>query len=361
MAPKKTSLYETHVRLGARIIDFGGWMMPVQYSGVIEEHNAVRNEAGLFDVSHMGEFDVAGPKAEEYLNRLVTNDVSKMADGQCQYTPMCYENGTIVDDLIIYRYDTRHYMLVVNAGNIGKDWEWAQKSLTDGVKLRNDSDDTADLALQGPKAESILQKLTAYDLKSLRKFRFAKMKVSGADALVSRTGYTGEDGFEIYVKSKDAAKIWDALMKAGEGTIKPVGLGARDTLRLESAMMLYGNDIDDTTTPLEAGIDWTVKLDKKGFTGKAALEKQRKDGLKKRLVGFKMAESGIARHGYEAQVAGKKAGHVTSGTFSPTLKAAIGLAYLPPEHAKEGSEFDVMIRDKPAKARVVATPFIRKK
>ncbi|MFH0861951.1 MAG: glycine cleavage system aminomethyltransferase GcvT [Candidatus Altiarchaeota archaeon] len=361
MQLKKTPLCGTHEKLGARMVDFGGWYMPVQYSGVVEEHNAVRNEAGLFDVSHMGEFDVQGAKGEAFLNRLVANDVSKMADGMCLYTPMCYENGTIVDDLIIYRYDGEHYLLVVNAGNIQKDWDWVNKNNKEGVMLRNDSDKTAEVAIQGPKAVGILQMLSDYDLSTLKKFRFAKMKVAGIGALVSRTGYTGEDGFEIYVDSGKAVKLWDALMEAGEGVLKPAGLGARDTLRLESAMMLYGNDIDNTTTPIEAGIGWTVKPEKGEFIGKAVVGKQKAEGTKRRLVGFKMVGPGIGRHGYEVQIGGKTSGKVTSGTYSPTLKTAIGLAYLPVENSTIGSEFDVMIRDKPVKTVVVETPFIKKK
>jgi aminomethyltransferase len=343
------------------MVDFGGWMMPVQYSGVIEEHNAVRGAAGIFDVSHMGEFEVEGPQAEESINKLVANDVGRIQDGQCQYTAMCYENGTIVDDLIIYRHDPKKYTLVVNAGNIAKDWEWVNRNKLDGVELRNASDATAEVALQGPKAEAILQKVTDAGLKAVRKFRFTRAKVAGVDAMVSRTGYTGEDGFEVYVAAAQAAKVWDALLAAGKGVLLPAGLGARDTLRLEAAMMLYGNDIDDTTTPLEAGLGWTVKLDKRGFIGRSALAKQENEGLKRRLVGFRMTDAGIARHGYEARIAGSKVGHVTSGTFSPTLKAAIGLAYLPLEHASPGCEFDVQIRGKPCKAKVVETPFIRKK
>jgi aminomethyltransferase len=361
MEPKKTPLFDTHQRLGAKLIDFGGWLMPVQYCGIIEEHNAVRNAAGLFDVCHMGEFDVAGPKAEDFLNRLVTNDVSRIVDGQCLYTPMCYENGTIVDDLIIYRHNREHYMLIVNAGNIAKDWAWANKNKMPGATLRNDSDATGLLALQGPLSPGILQNITDFPLKDLKKFRFATMKVAGVDALVSRTGYTGEDGFEICVKSADTATVWDAIMRAGQDQLQPVGLGARDTLRLESAMMLYGNDIDDTTTPIEAGIGWTVKAEKRDFIGKKVLAKQKEDGTDRKLVGFKILGGGIARHGHKVQVNGREAGYVTSGTFSPTLKSAIGLAYIPVANTAVGSIFDVIIRDKPVQAEVVQTPFISKK
>ncbi len=361
MEGKKTPLYGRHVSLDARIIDFGGWLMPVQYSGVVEEHNAVRGAAGIFDVSHMGEFEVTGPKSEEFINRLVTNDVGRMSDGQCQYTPMCYENGTIVDDLIVYRHGRKEYTLVVNAGNIGKDWAWANSHLIDGAELRNESDGTGEVAVQGPRAEEILQRVTDAPLKDVRKFRFVRARVAGCDAVVSRTGYTGEDGFEVYVDAPGTTLVWDALMRVGEGILKPAGLGARDTLRLEAAMMLYGNDIDDTTTPLEAGIGWTVKLEKRDFIGRAALAKQAEAGLKRKLVGFKMTEPGIARHGYDVAVDGLTCGKVTSGTYSPTLKEAIGLAYVPLEHSAPGTGIDILIRGRPAKALVAETPFITKK
>jgi len=363
MEGKKTPLYETHVKLGARVIDFGGWMMPVQYSGVIEEHERVRSSAGLFDVSHMGEFLVSGPKATEFLNRLVTSDVSKMTPSQCLYTPMCYDNGTIVDDLIIYRHNPGNYMLVVNASNIGKDFDWAKKHAPSRVKISDVSDSTAEIALQGPNAEKILTKLTDCKLSDIAYMHFKDdVKVAGVKALVSRTGYTGEDGFEVYTGSRDAVKVWDALMKAGKDFgLQPAGLGARDTLRLEAALMLYGNDIDDTTTPIEAKIGWTVKLDKGDFIGRAVLEKQKTEGVKKKLVGFELVEPGIPRHGYDISEGVAKMGYVTSGTFSPTLKKSIGLGYVKPEYVKEGSQFNVIIRGKPVKARVVPTPFYKRK
>jgi len=357
---QKTPLYETHLRLGARIIDFGGWDMPVQYAGVIEEHNQVRQAAGLFDVSHMGEFEVVGPGAETFLNMLVTNDVTKMADNQCQYTPMCYENGTVADDLIVYRHDRERYMLVVNAGNIQKDWKWVNKNVKEGVKLSNVSASTAEMAVQGPLAEPILQAVASADLKAVGRFMFQAMRVAGREALMSRTGYTGEDGFEVYVKKEDATKVWDALMKAGEGRLKPIGLGARDTLRLEAALMLYGNDIDETTTPIEATIGWTVKLDKPQFIGKEALLRQKTGGVKKKLVGFELLGKGIARHGYKVNAKGVDIGHVTSGTFSPTLRKSIGLAYVKPEYSQKGAAFDVIIRDRPCAAEVVGLPFYKR-
>jgi len=343
------------------MIDFGGWLMPVQYSGVVEEHNAVRTAAGIFDVSHMGEFQVTGPRSEEFINKIVTNDVGRITDGQCQYTPMCYENGTVVDDLIVYKYDRKNYMLVVNAGNIGKDWEWITTHGIDGAELKNVSDETAEVAVQGPKAEEILQRVTDANLLGVRKFRFIRAKVAGCDAVVSRTGYTGEDGFEVYVDAGKAPQVWDSVMKSGDGTLKPAGLGARDTLRLEAAMMLYGNDIDDTTTPLEAGIGWTVKLEKRNFIGRTALMEQAEAGVERKLVGFNMAEPGIARHGYDVVIDEEKAGKVTSGTYSPTLKRAIGLAYVPAGHSTPGTDLDILIRGKPAKATVVPTPFVQKR
>jgi len=364
MAARKTSLYGVHERLGARIIDFHGWMMPVQYKGVVEEHLCVREKAGLFDVSHMGEFMVSGPGATEAVNRVVTNDVSRIADGQCLYTPMCYENGTIVDDLIVYRHDSGRYMLVVNASNIEKDYGWIKSKMAgDGdVSLKDASDDTAMLALQGPKAEAILRKAVNIKLKEIGRFRFKdEVMVCGVKALVSRTGYTGEDGFELYVDSGDAVGVWDSIMDAGKKQgLQPIGLGARDTLRLEAGLMLYGNDIDDTTTPLEAGLGWTVKRDKKEFTGRDALLRQKAAGVGKRLVGFELVDRGVPRHGYEIRSGSESVGRVTSGTYSPTLRRSIGMGYVKPECGEVGTAFDVVIRDTPHKAKVVALPFYRR-
>jgi len=364
MAASKTPLYDNHEALGARIVDFHGWLMPVQYKGVIEEHNFVRNSAGLFDVCHMGEFLVAGPKAQDYVNHLVTNDISKAEDGQCVYTPMCREDGTIIDDLIVYKHNSGHFMLVVNASNIEKDFSWAKSRLNDlpaGTTLKNVSDKTGLLALQGPKAVEVLSKMCDLDVAGLKRFHFKDdVMVGDAKALVSRTGYTGEDGFELYVSSSDAPKLWETILKAGGDLVQPIGLGARDTLRLESALMLYGNDIDDDTTPFDATIGWTVKLDKGEFIGQDALKKQKASGVKKRLVGFELVDKGVPRQGYKVCVSGKEIGHVTSGTFSPTLGKSIGLAYVKPDYAMVGASFDVIIRDKPYKARVVELPFYRR-
>jgi aminomethyltransferase len=381
MASKRTPLYEVHESLGARMIDFHGWMLPVQYGGVVEEHLCVREKAGLFDISHMGEFLVFGSKATEFVNQLVTNDASAIGDGQCMYTPMCHENGSIVDDLVVYKHNQEHYMLVVNAANIEKDYGWIESNMEDvaaegGVEkesadeechdvevgLRDVSDNTAMLALQGPKAWRILQKVCDMESSAIKRFRFRdNVMVGDVKALVSRTGYTGEDGFEFYVNPHYAVDVWKTIMDAGGGEgIKPAGLGARDTLRLEAGLMLYGNDIDDTTTPLEAGIEWTVKLGKEGFIGKDELLRENADGVEKRLVGFELAERGVPRQGYRILAAEDETGRVTSGTYSPTLKRSIGLGYVKPEHSALGTGLDVVIRDRPRKANVVDLPFYKR-
>jgi aminomethyltransferase len=360
---KKTPLYGMHEKLGADIIEFCGWLMPVKYTDIVSEHQAVRQKAGLFDVSHMGEFQVTGRQAGDFVQYLVTNNVSRLEDGKVLYTPMCYENGTIVDDLLVYRHSEDHYLLVVNASNIKKDFDWCQKVLEEKnfeTQLVNKSDETAQLAFQGPLAEKTLQKLTSFDLTSIKNFWFKKLEVDGVQALVSRTGYTGEDGFELYFHPQHAEQLWNKILETGQQEgITPVGLGARDTLRFEACLMLYGNDIDDTTTPLEALIPWTVKFDQEDFKGKTALEKQKKAGLQKNMVGFEMVDRGIPRHGYQI-TNGNEIGRVTSGTFSPTLKKPLGLAYVPPDYNQPGKQFNVMIREKPCKARVVKTPFYRR-
>ncbi|MBD3387921.1 MAG: glycine cleavage system aminomethyltransferase GcvT [Candidatus Altiarchaeales archaeon] len=368
MTSKTTPLYEVHERLGAKFVEFHGWAMPVQYSGVIGEHECVREKAGLFDVSHMGEFLIFGPKAEEFVNHMVTNDVSALDEDQCMYTPMCYENGTIVDDLLVYVHNKEHYMLVVNAGNIEKDCSWIEKNLkdmgydTDDVSLRDVSETTAMIALQGPKAEDIIRGVTDPDVTYLSRFRFREdVMFSDVKAVVSRTGYTGEDGFEIYVKSDDAEETWDILMEAGEKQgLHPIGLGARDTLRLEAGLMLYGNDIDETTTPLEATIGWTVKFDKRDFIGRDELLRQHADGLEKKLVGFEVEGKAVAREGYKVYNADGESGHVTSGSYSPTLKRNIGLAYVKAEDSELGSGIEVEVREKRYKAKVVNLPFIKR-
>ncbi|MBU0762897.1 MAG: glycine cleavage system aminomethyltransferase GcvT [Candidatus Altiarchaeota archaeon] len=377
MDPQKTPLHDAHARLNAKIVDFHGWLMPIHYTSIVQEHEAVRTNAGLFDVSHMGEFLVYGSEATLFINKLVTNDVTKIDDKQCMYTPMCIEEGGIVDDLIVYRHSRDHYMLVVNASNIEKDFDWVnsiKKKYLDEVKkyrdslsekdlvIRNVSDKTSLIALQGPASKEILPKITDEDVSQIKRFHFAEdIGIGDAKTVVSRTGYTGEDGFEIYLPSELAHEVWDKIMDAGkEHGIMPCGLGARDTLRLESALMLYGNDIDEKTTPLEAPLTWTVKLDKNDFIGKEALLKQKNAGVKKKLVGFELTEKGIPRSGYELAADSEKIGYVTSGTYSPTLKKSIGLGYVKTPKAVEGTEIEVIIRDKPVKAKTVKIPFYKR-
>jgi aminomethyltransferase len=362
---KRTSLFEIHQKYGARMVPFGGWEMPVQYSGVIEEHKAVRNAAGLFDVSHMGEFELKGQQALDLIQLLCTNNAAKLEVGQVQYALMCYENGTVVDDVLIYRLGEDRYWLVVNAGNTEKDWEWVnsarQKAGFTDLELKNISGEVAQLALQGPLAEQILQSLVSIDLQEIGFYRAKTgVVVAGIKTLVlSRTGYTGEDGFEIYCRAEDAVALWESLLEAGEedGLI-PCGLGARDTLRFEARLPLYGHEIDDKVTPYEAGLGFFVKT-KKGvpFIGMEALIAQKEKGIEKKLVGFEMVDRGIPRQGYEIAKDGQVVGYVTSGSFSPTLEKNIGLGYVPVSLSEVGSEFDVIIRGKPVKARVVETPF----
>jgi aminomethyltransferase len=360
---KHTPLYDEHIRLGGRIIDFGGWALPVQYSGIIEEHEAVRSAAGLFDVSHMGEVTVKGRDAQSFIQHLVTNDISKAVDGQAVYSPMCYPDGGVVDDLLVYRLGAEDYLLVVNAANTDKDYAWIREHLSGDVRAENISDQWAQLALQGPKAQEILQKLTDYPLVDIRFYRFAaNVTVAGCTALVSRSGYTGEDGFELYVVPQDAPALWNALLEAGrdEGLV-PCGLGERDTLRFESALPLYGQEISAEISPLEAGLNRFVKLDKVDFIGKDALQKQAEQGLKRKLAGFEMVERGIPRSHYDVQKDGRRVGFVTTGSFSPTLKKNIGLALVESECAADGTEMDIVIRDKAVRARVIPVPFYNKK
>ncbi len=354
----RTPLYERHVEAGARIVDFAGWEMPVQYSGILEEHEAVRTRAGLFDVSHMGEVVFRGPRAAEALGRLFTNDLRKLVDGQAQYGCLCRPNGGIVDDVIVYRRGTEDWLVCVNAGNRQKDFEWLRAGEGPGVAVKNESDDWAQLAIQGPKAAGIVQRLSKDDLLGVKTFHFRPAEVAGVSCLAARTGYTGEDGFELFCLPDKAARLWDALLEGGKGDgAIPAGLGARDSLRLESAYRLYGSDMDDDTTPLEAGLGWVVKLDKGDFTGRDALLAQKAAGPTRRLVGFTLTERGIPRHGYPVLSEGKPAGVVTSGTQSPTLKIPVGLAYVPTVLSAEGSTFAVEIRGRAVAAKVVKTPF----
>lgn len=358
---KNTALTEKHIQLGAKMVPFAGYNMPVQYAGINAEHDTVRKGVGVFDVSHMGEFILKGDKALDLIQRVTSNDAAKLYDGKVQYSCLPNEDGGIVDDLLVYRIDDKTYMLVVNASNIEKDWNWVSKYNTEGVEMKDISDRTSLLAVQGPKAAEALQSLTDIDLGSMEYYTFKKGKFAGVDnVLLSATGYTGAGGFEIYVDNKDAEHVWNEVFKAGEAFgIKPIGLGARDTLRLEMGFCLYGNDIDDATSPLEAGLGWVTKFNKE-FTNSSALQQQKQDGLKQKLVGFEMIERGIPRHDYEIVDAdGNKIGKVTSGTQSPSLQKAIGMGYVKNEFAREGSEIFINIRDNKIKAVVVKPPFYK--
>jgi aminomethyltransferase len=360
---KKTPLYDKHIELKGKVIDFGGWALPVEYSGILAEHEAVRTEAGLFDVSHIGEVTVKGKDAEKYIQKLVTNDISTMADGQIYYSPMCYPNGGVVDDLLVYRLGKDDYLLVINAANTDKDYQWFLDHLEGEVKIANVSDQYAQLALQGPKAEMILQKITETNLNEIGFFHFKTgVWFKGFTALVSRTGYTGEDGFEIYLAPDDAPILWDLLLEAGksEGLI-PAGLGARDTLRFEAALPLYGQEISQEITPLEAGLGFFVKLDKEDFIGKDALLKQKEEGIPRKLVGFEMVDRGIPRSHYDVRAEGKAIGFVTTGSFSPTLKKNIGLALIDAKYAQIGEIIEIVIRGKNLKAAIIKKPFYQKK
>ena len=352
---RHTPLYEEHKNLGARLVDFAGYEMPVQYSGIQAEHRAVRNHAGLFDVSHMGEAIFRGPDAASAVQRLVTRDVARLDVGQAGYSAVCYEDGGTVDDVIVYRRED-DFLVVVNASNREKDLEHFRENTEDlDVEVADESDDWALLALQGPEATGLLQDLTETDLSSLKPFRFAEGEVDGARSIISRTGYTGEDGFEIYLSGDDASRVWRRLIEAG---VTPAGLGARDTLRLEAGMCLYGNELDAKTTPLEAGISFAVHLDKQErFIGQRALLLEDTQGLRKKLVGFEMEGRGIARHGYHVTSGAEIVGEVTSGTKSPTLDRAIGLALVDP-----GLEdwFEIVIRDNPVPAKAVPLPFYKR-
>ncbi len=359
---KETALTAKHISLKAKMVEFAGYNMPVLYAGINEEHETVRNKVGVFDVSHMGEFILKGPDALDLIQRVTSNDASKLTDGKIQYSCLPNETGGIIDDLLVYRIDEKTYMLVVNASNIEKDWNWIQSRNTKKVEMHNISDKTSLLAVQGPMAVKALQSLTDMDLASVEYYTFLKGKFAGCEnILVSATGYTGAGGFEIYFENQFADKIWDAIFEAGASFgIKPIGLGARDTLRLEMGFCLYGNDIDDTTSPLEAGLGWITKFTK-DFTNSAALKKQKEEGVNRKLVGFEMIDRGISRHGYPIQDAeGNKIGEVTSGTQSPTLQKAIGMGYVETRFAAEGTEIFINIRDKALKAKVVKFPFYKK-
>lgn len=358
---KNTALTDIHIREGAKMVPFAGYNMPVQYAGINVEHETVRKAVGVFDVSHMGEFILKGEKALDLIQQVTSNDASKLYNGKVQYSCLPNEDGGIVDDLLVYRMDERTYMLVVNASNIEKDWNWISKYNTYGVDMKNISDRTSLLAIQGPKATEALQSLTEIDLGSMEYYTFQKGKFAGIDnVVVSATGYTGAGGFEIYFDNEHGEEMWAAVFKAGEAFgIKPIGLAARDTLRLEMGFCLYGNDIDDTTSPLEAGLGWITKFTKP-FTNAEALQQQKQQGITKKLIGFEMIDRGIPRHDYEiVDAEGNIIGRVTSGTQSPSLQKAIGMGYVSQPFAKESSEIYIKIRDNKVKAQVVKMPFLK--
>ncbi|MGJ1410506.1 glycine cleavage system aminomethyltransferase GcvT [Sphingobacterium thalpophilum] len=358
---KNTALSETHIALGAKMVPFAGFNMPVQYTGINDEHETVRTGVGVFDVSHMGEFILKGEKALDLLQKISSNDVSKLYDGKVQYAYIPNETGGVVDDFLTYRIDEQTYFLVVNASNIEKDWNWISKYNSEGVEMKNISDQTSLFAVQGPKAADALQFLTDIELAPMEYYTFAKGTFAGVEnVLISATGYTGAGGFEIYVANEHAQKVWDAIFEAGKPYgIKPIGLGARDTLRLEMGFCLYGNDIDDNTSPLEAGLGWVTKFTK-DFVNAAALKAEKEAGLKKKLVGFEMIDRGIPRHDYEiVDAEGNNIGRVTSGTQSPTLKKSIGLGYVDTAFAKDGTDIFILIRNQKVKAKVTKPPFVK--
>ena len=360
---KKTPLNARHRALGARMVPFGGWDMPLEYSGIVQEHTAVRRRAGLFDVSHMGEIEIGGRDALAAVQRISSGDASKLEVGQAHYSGLMTPQGTFVDDLLVYRLAPDHFLLVVNAGNIEKDYAWITEQIKpagDAVAV-NASSRYALLAVQGPAAREVLQTLTGIDLQAIKYYCFAHGEVASIRATISRTGYTGEDGFEVFVPPPSADRVWQAVIEAGRAVdLIPCGLGARDTLRLEASMRLYGADIDESTTALEAGLGWIVGWNKETFIGAGALREQKANGLKRRIVGFEMLDRGIARHGYDAYAGDAKAGVVTSGTQTPFLKKAIGMAYLPIEQTALGTEFEVDIRGRRTRARVVPMPFYKR-
>ena len=362
MELKRTPLYDKHVEAKGKIIEFAGWEMPVQYEGLTHEHNAVRQKAGLFDVSHMGEVEVQGPEAGAFVQTLVTNNASVLEDNQVMYGMMCQEDGGVVDDLLVYKFDRNHFYLVINAANIDKDFAWIEKvSKTFDVEVHNVSDEVGEVAIQGPLAQEILQKVMKFDLKELAFFYTKRhVDVAGVNCMVSRTGYTGEDGFEVYSDAADILKVWDALLEAGkEEGLVPAGLGARDTLRFEACLPLYGHEINESITPLEAGLSFFVKLDNDNFIGRDALIKQKTEGIPRKLVGFEL-EKGIAREGCDVLKDGKKIGFVTTGYKSPTLGKSVGLALVEREYGEIGAEFEVQIRKHVRPAKIISKRFYKK-
>lgn len=358
---KNTALSKIHEQLGAKMVPFAGYNMPVSYEGVNAEHETVRKDVGVFDVSHMGEFLITGPKALALIQKVCSNDISKIVDGQAQYNCLPNETGGIVDDLIVYRFESEKWLLVVNASNIDKDWDWITKHNIVGAEMRNLSDDYSLLAIQGPKAIEAMQSLTSENLSAIKFYHFKVADFAGIEhVIISATGYTGSGGFEIYCKNSEVEQIWNKVMEAGKNFgIKPVGLAARDTLRLEMGFCLYGNDINDTTSPLEAGLGWITKFTK-DFTNSENLKKQKEEGVKRKLIGFELTERGIPRHDYEiVDKDGKNIGIVTSGTMAPSLNKGIGMGYVTTENSTPGTEIFIQIRNKPVAATVVKTPFYK--
>lgn len=361
---KRTPLFEKHLAAGGKLIDFGGWELPVQYgAGILAEHKQVRERAGLFDVSHMGELWISGPGAADFIQSMITNDLKKIGVGETIYSPICRPDGGTVDDLIVYQFSADDFFVVVNAANIEKDFAWFQEHCPKNLVCENRSADYAQLAVQGPAAEKILQPLTDFDLASLKFFHFARdVKFAGVNCLLSRTGYTGEDGFELYCPAADGPKLWDAILAAGGEDILPIGLGARDTLRFESKLPLYGHEITDAISPVEAGLGFFVRTEKESdFLGKSVLKAQKEGGLTRRLCEFEMTGRGIPRAGYKVAAQGKEIGFVTTGMFAPTLGKNIGLAMLPKEFAEPGTKIDILIREKPVAAEVKKGIFYSKK
>lgn len=362
MNPKRTAFYGIHKTLGAKIVEFAGFEMPIQYAGIVEEHRRVRESGGVFDVSHMGEVELSGKNALAFIQTMTVNDAAKLGEGRVQYSAMCYDDGGIIDDLLVYNLGDR-YMLVINAANVEKDIAWMNDHLVPGVTLTNRSDETSLLAVQGPQSLSTLQQLTAVDLSRIPYYHFQRGSLAGVDMIISRTGYTGELGFELYFPSDipTGEKVWTAIMEAGKDRmIVPVGLGARDTLRLEMGFCLYGHDIDQTTNPIEAGLGWITKLEKQEFHGREAMQKTKREGPGRKLVGFSVDEKAFPRQGYTIQAEGKTVGMVTSGTFSPTLDQGIGLGYVDAAHARQDTPLAIRIRNKDVPATVVQVPFIKK-
>ncbi len=357
----RTPLYHAHLELNARMVDFAGWEMPVQYAGALKEHLAVRTAVGLFDVSHMGQIEIRGSDALAFTQHMACNDVSRLEDGQAQYTALLYPEGTFVDDVVIYRIHARHLLLCVNASNREKDYQWLLKHRHGDIEIRDASDEYAQLAVQGPRSQEILDGLTRLDLDALSYYRFTLGRIAGADCLVSRTGYTGEDGFELYLSPAAAAKVWGSLLEAGSSVgIRPAGLAARNTLRLEVRYPLYGNDIDETTNAWEAGLGWIVDLDQGPFVGRESLFRIRQEGLNRKLVGFEITGRGIARDHDPVLIDGARSSQVSSGSYSPHGKKGIGLAYLPMEKAVPGQELEIENRRRLLPAVVVKTPFYRR-